>query len=57
MTEDREDPDVEAHALARCADCGRVWLDLREEGWLTHLPDADGTPVFYCPTCAARPFG
>ena len=57
MTDDRQDPDVEAHALARCAGCGREWLDLREPGWQTHLRDAHGEPAFYCPACAERRFG
>jgi len=57
MRDDRRDPDVEAHALARCAGCGRPWIDLREPGWQTRLPDEDGEPAFYCPACATLAFG
>jgi hypothetical protein len=51
-----DDPDVETHRLPRCAECRRVWTNIRERGWQTHLVD-DEPPLFYRPACAAREFG
>lgn len=44
--------------IARCAECGAIWLPADEDRWEAYLIDDEPPELaFYCPDCAKREFG
>jgi hypothetical protein len=53
-----DDPAMSAEKvalIARCIECGDLWLPVDEARWRAYL-DADDNLVFYCAGCAEREF-
>jgi hypothetical protein len=55
----QDDPTVSAKQvalIARCIECGDMWLPADKERWRAYLDTGDKL-VFYCVDCAEREFG